>query len=54
MIKTGKENKTKGKFVQSEMHFDGKQTKKVSNIPLLLISKELLKENLRLMLLRSL
>lgn len=41
MIKTGKENKATGKFVQKEIHVKGKQTKEGSKIPLLHITKKL-------------
>jgi hypothetical protein len=54
MIKTGRENKATRKFVQKDIHIMGKQTKEGSKIPLLHFTKELRKENLRRMLLRSL
>lgn len=54
MIQTGRENKATRKFVQKDIHIMGKQTKEGSKIPLLHFTKELRKENLRRMLLRSL
>jgi hypothetical protein len=42
MVKTGRENKTTGKFVcKKEIHVKGKQMKEGSTIPLLCITKEL-------------